>query len=100
MIVIKTKDFEMVQSSRTGPFFNLSLLTKVNFGKENEREEMKLVSYGLPFEVCMKQIVDIQMQKQTGNMTAREYIERYKVVVNDISQLITYVDKVIEHDHE
>ena len=40
MIVIKDSDFEMVQV-KTSPFFNLSILTPINEGKENERFEMK-----------------------------------------------------------
>ena len=99
MIVIKTEEFEMVQV-HTGPFFNFSALTTINAGKETERKEMKLVAYGLPFETCMKQIVGMEMAKEKGEMSAREYIEKYKNAVEKVSKLITHVDKVIEHDHE
>lgn len=96
MIVIKSEEFEMVQSVETGPFFNLSVLSTINEGKPNERKEMKLISYGLPFETCMKHIVGLEMGKEEKEVTAAEYIERYKQVVEEVSKLITHVDKVIE----
>jgi hypothetical protein len=98
MIVIKIEEFEMVQVD-TGPFFNFSALTTINAGKENERKEMKLIAYGIPFETCMKQIVGIKMGKQkefTGNVTVHDYIEKYKQVVNEVSKLITHVEKIVE----
>jgi len=96
MIVIKTEEFEMVQSSKTGPFFNFSAISTINAGKPNERKEMKLISYGLPFETCMKHIVGLEMAKIEGELTATEYISKYKQVVENVSKLITHVDKVIE----
>ncbi len=101
MIVIKTEEFEMVQSSKTGPFFNFSVLTTVNAGKETERKDMKLIAYGLPFETCMKQIVGLEMAKQkefSGAMTVAQYIAKYKEVVEKVSKLITHVEKVKEED--
>lgn len=89
MIIVKGKEFEMVQSSETGPFFDLSLLVKVNEGKDNERSEMKLVAYGLPFESCMQKIVGIKMADKDGVYTVAEFIAKYKSVVDEVSKLIT-----------
>ena len=100
MIVIKTEEFEMVQTHSTGPFFNFSKLVVVNEGKPTERKEMKLLAYGLPFEVCIKRIVGSEMSKQSGDISASQYIERYRKVVEEVSKLITHVDKVTGFDHE
>lgn len=89
MIIIKDKFFEMVQTS--GPFFDLSILSKVNEGKENEREEMKLVSHSLPFESCIKQIVSYKIKD--ANYSFQEYINAYKSAVDDIAKLINVVEK-------
>lgn len=89
MITIKGKEFEMVQSNETGPFFDLSLLVKVNEGKDTERTEMKLVAHGLPFESCMQKIVGIKMADKNGVYTVAEFIAKYKVVVDEVAKLIT-----------
>lgn len=91
MIVIEDANFRMEQVS--GPFFNLSILSKINAGTEKEREEMKLVDYGLPFEACLKRVVNLEMSKEEGSFTVTEYIEKYKKIVNKISTLVTYVEK-------
>lgn len=91
MIVIEDANFRMEQVS--GPFFNLSFLSKINAGTEKEREEMKLVDYGLPFETCLKRIVSLEMSKEEGPFTVSEYIEKYKQIVNKMSSLVTHVEK-------
>lgn len=92
MLVVKMDNFEMVQSSKTGPFFDLILPTKINEGKENERTEMKLVAHGLPFETCCKYLVGLKMSEIDGIYTAKEYIDKYKQVVEEVSKLIKDVE--------
>lgn len=87
MLIIRDSDFEMVQVKEI-PFFNLSMLTPVNSGKENERMKMKLVAYGLPFEACLKQIVHMKMLNKEGECTVAEYIKLYKETVNYILSLV------------
>lgn len=89
MLVIKEKNFEMVQTS--GPFFDLSILSKVNEGKENEREEMKLFAHGLPFDSCIKQIINHFIDKNKV-YSAKEYINEYKKAVDKIEKLIVELD--------
>ena len=90
MIIIKEKDFEMVQTS--GSFFDLSLISFVNKGKDNERQEMKLVAHGLPFEECIKQIVGSYIEDKT--YTVKEYIKEYETAVNKVMSCIKHEDKV------
>lgn len=89
MIVIKDEKFEMVQTS--GPFFDLSILVKVNEGKENEREELKLVSHGLPFEACLKQVANHKID-DSKTYTVSEYVKAYKNAIDEIIKLIQIVD--------
>jgi hypothetical protein len=88
MLTIKDKEFEMVQVKGT-PFFNLSILTPINLGKENERMEMKLLGYGLPFETCLQTMVSIKLSHKEDTCTVLEYISLYKATVEEISKLIS-----------
>lgn len=97
MLVIKDDNFEMVQTS--GPFFDLNVLTKVNEGKENEREEMKLIAHGLPFDSCLKQLVQLKIDK-SKTYSVTEYIEAFAKGVDEISKLIKEVDKSKKEENE
>ncbi len=70
------------------PFYNLSVLSVINAGKENEREEFKVIGYGMPFDSCIKRIVDYQMQSLEGTYTIKEYLEKYEELVNIIGNEI------------
>lgn len=97
MITIKDQDFEMEQIKST-PFFNLKLPTKVNEGKENERSEMKLVGYGMPFETCIQQIVSKRFSLEDKTYSVKEYIESYIVQVEKLNTLVTYTYKPSKKD--
>lgn len=78
----------MTQTS--GSFFDLSILSKVNEGKDNEREELKLVGHGLPFEECIKQIVSFKMKEliiPEKQYSVKEYISLYSKTIDEISKL-------------
>lgn len=96
MLVIKEEQFEMVQTSESGPFFDLSVPTKINEGKDNERTELKLIGHGLPFDVCMKHIVGLKMADIDGVYTIAEYIEKYKTVVDEVSKMFKVEEKPIK----
>ena len=72
MIVIEEKDFKMVQSSKTGPFFNLYLPHVINKGKTNERTEMRLSGYGHSFEYCIDLLVKIRLAKKQEIYSLKE----------------------------
>lgn len=56
-MVIKGSFYEMKKLS-DAPFYDLSVMTKVHEGSEKEREELKIVGYGIPFDSC---IIDLLM---------------------------------------
>ena len=87
MITIKEKDFEMFQV-KDGPFFDLSVLSKVNAGKSDEREEMKIVAYGIPFESAIKYIVSYKLLQEDAVYSVSELVEKYKEIVKEVSTLI------------
>ena len=98
MIVIEEKDFKMVQSSKTGPFFDLYLPYVVNAGKDNERIEMKLSGYGHSFEYCIDLLVKIRIAKKQEIYTMKEYMETYMKEIDEIKKLIQYIEIKKEKD--
>ena len=86
-MVIEGKDFRM-EKLKDAPFYNLSLLTTINKGTDKEREEYKIVSYGIPFDVCINKIVDYKMRRLEGRYTVQEYIEKYEQFVNEVGNEI------------
>lgn len=67
-------------------FFDLSELITVNAGKDSERQEYQVISYGIPFESCIKQIVDHQLRNIEGEFTLKEFVELYDEKVREIAK--------------
>jgi hypothetical protein len=99
MIIIKDLDFEMEQV-KTTPFFNLKLPTVVNEGKENERIDMKIDGYGMPFETCIQKVASLKLAELDKTFTAEEYIEAYIAEVNKLIKCVSYVYKAPKADKE
>ena len=98
MIVIEEKDFKMVQSSKTGPFFDLFLPYTVNAGKDNERTEMRLSGYGHSFEYCIDLLIKIRVSKKQEVYTMKEYMETYMKEVDKIKKLVQHIEIKKEKD--
>ena len=98
MIVIEEKDFKMVQSSKTGPFFDLFLPYTVNAGKDNERTEMRLSGYGHSFEYCIDLLIKIRVSKKQEVYTMKEYMETYMKEVDEIKKLVQHIEVKKEKD--
>ena len=98
MIVIEEKDFKMVQSSKTGPFFDLFLPYTVNAGKDNERTEMRLSGYGHSFEYCIDLLIKIRVSKKQEVYTMKEYMETYMKEVDEIKKLVQHIEIKKEKD--
>ena len=100
MIVIKEKDFEMIQSSKTGSFFNLYLPYTVNEGKDNERTEMRLSGYGHSFEHCVDLLIKKRLISRSETYTMKDYMNAYMKEIEEIKKLVQHVDKVKEEVDE
>ena len=84
-MVIEGNGYKM-EKLADASFYNLSILTKVHAGTEKEREEFKIVGYGMPFDVCIKHIVDYRMAKLEGSYSPKEYIDLYEEMVNELGK--------------
>ncbi len=69
-------------------FYNLSLLSVINKDTDKERVEFKVVAYGIPFDSCIREIVNYQLRELEGTYTIKEYIEKYEELVNIIGDEI------------
>ena len=98
MIVIEEKDFKMVQSSKTGPFFDLFLPYTVNAGKDNERTEMRLSGYGHSFEYCIDLLIKIRVSKKQEVYTMKEYMETYMKEIDEVKKLVQHIEIKKEKD--
>ena len=99
MIVIKDLDFEMEQIKST-PFFNLKLPTIVNEGKDNERTELKIDGYGMPFESCIQRIVSLKLAKLDKTYTVAQYVNVYAKMVDELYDKVSYIEKASKKDEE
>lgn len=86
-MIIEDQDFK-IEKIKSGEFYNLSFLKIINEGKENERKEFEIVGYGMPIDKCIKRVVDYRLRDESGNYTIKEYLDRYKDIVEDIAKLI------------
>jgi hypothetical protein len=100
MIVIEDKDFKMVQSSKTGPFFNLYLPYTVNEGKDNERTEMRLSGYGHSFSYCVDLLVKIRLARKNPTYTMSSYMNEYIKEIDEVEKLIQHVETVKEENND
>jgi hypothetical protein len=82
-MIIQGKDYK-IEKLENSEFYNLSLLSIINKGTDKEREEFKVISYGIPFDECIKKIVDYKLRQVDGTYTIKEYVDKYKDLVNEI----------------
>jgi hypothetical protein len=84
-MVIEGNGYKM-EKLTDASFYNLSIPVKVHAGTDKEREEFKIVGYGMPFDSCIKQIVDYRMAKLEGVYSLKEYIDLYENMVNELGK--------------
>lgn len=95
MIVIKDQDFEMEQYKNT-PHFDLKMNAVVNEGKPNQRTEMKVVGYGIPFESCLQLVISYRLHQEDKVYSILEYIDAFNKEADKISKLIQVIDKPVK----
>lgn len=89
MILIQDEDFIMTQVKDL-PFFELKLHSIINEGKATERIEMKIDSHAWPFEMCIKTIVSLRLEKIDKTYSVIEFMKLYCEEVEKIKRLVTY----------
>lgn len=83
---IKEEDF-IIEKIQDQNFFNLSFNTIVKKKDGTEKSEYKIIAYGIPFNTCIKKIVDYRMRSKEGECTIKEYVKLYEQEVNKIGNL-------------
>lgn len=80
---IKGTDYKMEKLVDV-PFYNLSRLVTINKGTDKERQEYKVVGYGMPFKSCIERVVSSKLDELEGTYSVKEYLEVYKEAVQKL----------------
>ena len=75
-----------IEKLTDAPFYNLSITAVINVGTDKEREEYRIVGYGMPFDSCIKQIVDYRMAKLEGTYSPKEFVDLYEELVMELGK--------------
>ena len=75
-----------IEKLTDAPFYNLSITVVINVGTDKEREEYKIVGYGMPFDSCIKQIVDYRIAKLEGTYSPKEFVDLYEGLVMELGK--------------
>lgn len=87
-MVIEEKDFRLTPVKDSGDRFDLELLRTVNKGKENERQEFKVVAYGVNIPAAIRYVTNARIiEKFPGTIDLKTYLEEYKNIVDEINKL-------------
>lgn len=95
MLIVKDHDFEMEQC-KSSPFFDLKIATIINKGKANERTELKLVGYSMPFESCVEYIIAHRLSEKNLSLSITGFIEVYEAEFKSLKQSIIVCEKIDE----
>lgn len=87
-MVIEEKDFRLIPIKDTGNMFDLELLKTVNKGKESERQEYRVVAYGVSFESAMKYVANARIaEKHPDTIDLKTYLQEYRNIIDEIKKL-------------
>ena len=77
-MIIEEADFRMESVGDNLHFWDLSILKTIK-SKDGERQEFKVIGYGLPISACLQRIADYRIEcKHPDAMSLKEYIQDYK----------------------
>lgn len=85
-----------MEQYKNTPHFDLKMATVINEGKPNERTEMKVVGYGIPFESCLQLIISYRLHKENRVYSILEYIDAFNKETDKISKLIQVINKPVK----
>lgn len=83
MVCIEGKDYRMEQVGKT-PFYNLYFLEYVHKDKPNERSELKLFGYSVPFNSCIDYIVNKRLNDSDLTLNINEFIKFYEKTLREV----------------
>lgn len=86
---IEELDFIMEQDTEGMAMWDLSLLTSKKSGKNKGQEEMTLIAYGIPFDSCIKRIINYRISKKQSTYDLKSYFQAYN---EELKKLTKYID--------
>lgn len=87
-MVIEEKDFRLTPVKDCGDRFDLELLRTINKGKENERQEFKVIAYGVNLDSAFRYIINSRIaDKCPETIDLKTYLQAYKNILEELKQL-------------
>lgn len=87
-MIIEEKDFRLTPVKDGGDKFDLEFLKTINKGKENEKQEFKIVAYGISIEKAIKYIANNRLNnKIPGTIDLKTYIQEYRDITEELKKL-------------
>lgn len=87
-MVIEEKDFRLTPVKDCGDMFDLELLKTINKGKETERQEFKVIAYGVRIESALRYIANARVAEgNPGTIDLKTYLQEYRKIIDELRQL-------------
>lgn len=87
-MVIEEKDFRLTPIKDSGDMFDLELLRTVNKGKETERQEFKVIAYGVRIDSALRYITNARVaERNPGTIDLKTYLQEYRNIIDELKKL-------------
>ncbi len=87
-MVIEEKDFRLTPIKDSGDMFDLELLRTVNKGKETERQEFKVIAYGVRIDSALRYIANARVaERNLGTIDLKTYLQEYRNIIDELKKL-------------
>lgn len=86
-MVIEEKDFRLTPVKDCNDRFDLEILKTVNKGKENERQEFKVVAYGITLDSAFKYVTNARLSESSDTVDLKTYMQEYKSIMEELKLL-------------
>ena len=87
-MVIEEKDFRLTPINDCGDMFDLELLKTVNKGKETERQEFKVIAYGVRIDSALRYVANARIaEKHPGSIDLKTYLQEYRNIIDELKKL-------------
>lgn len=91
LMIFSGSNFMLKQSKSGYGSFDLYREKIINKGKDNERVDLILIGYGLPFETAVQMYILDKLRDE--EYTLKQYLKEYQKLLKNIIEEIIYEDK-------
>ena len=91
LMIFSGSNFMLKQSKSGYGSFDLYREKTINKGKDNERVDLVLIGYGLPFHTALRMYILDKLSDK--DYTLKEYLKEYQKLLKNIIEEIIYEDK-------